>query len=409
MSSSDAYIFDALRTPRGKGRPEKNGKPGGALSTIAPHELVSGLIDALESRNPGLAAHVNGLTLGCVGQVGAQGGHIALVSRLASGLADTTPVKTLNNYCVSGLTAVSDAAIQVKAGGEGLYLAGGVESLSQVGFLADEANYYTDPKLIKSLRWAPPIMGAELIATLDGIEKAELDELTLRSHQRAAAAWEAGHYSRAVEPVLDAAGNVLLEKDELIRGKLTMEQLEAFDPAFVEQGAMGFDAAMLAEYPQLSAINHVHSIANCPGMADGASLVVVGSAEAGAAAGIEPIAKIRAMSEASDDPVLQLTGGFRAMESVLSSAGVELADLDRTEFMEAFAAVPARFLRDYPVDAEKVNVNGGHLAMGHPMGATGAILLSNLTHELVRSDSTLGLVVAQAGAGIGSAMIIERC
>jgi acetyl-CoA C-acetyltransferase/acetyl-CoA acyltransferase len=408
MKHPDVCLFDAVRTPRGKGAPPRDDKPGGALAAVRPHELVVGLIDALEVRNPGMSEAVAGLTLGCVGQVGAQGGHIALVSRLASRLADQVPVKSLNNFCVSGLTAIADAAAQVGSGGDGLYLAGGVECLSQVGFLADQAHYYQDPELMRLLRWAPPIMGAELIATLEGFSKADLDALTLESHRRAHAAWQDGAYAASVEPVRGGDGDILLERDELVRGDLTEERLAAMQPAFAEQGAMGFDAAMLAAHPELDEIDHVHSIANCPGMADGAALALLGRPEAGAAAGLEPRARIRALAETADDPVLQLTAGFRAIDRLLQETGLRIGDFDRIEFMEAFAAVPLKFQRDYAPDPDRVNVNGGHLAMGHPMGATGAILMTTLVHELQRCDGELGLVVAQAGGGIGSAMIVER-
>jgi acetyl-CoA C-acetyltransferase len=408
VNRPEVCLFDAVRTPRGKGTPPRDDKPGGALSSLRPHELVVGLIDALEARNPGMSEDVAGLTLGCVGQVGAQGGHIALVSRLASRLADQVPVKSLNNFCVSGLTAIADAAAQVGSGSEGLYLAGGVECLSQVGFLADKADYYQDPELMRLLRWAPPIMGAELIATLEGFSKPDLDALTLESHRRAHAAWQDGAYAASVEPVLDGEGNTLLDRDQLVRGDLTADGLAALQPAFAEQGAMGFDAAMLAAYPQLDEIHHVHSIANCPGMADGAAVALIGHREAGAAAKLEPRARIRAMAETADDPVLQLTAGFRAIDRLLRETNLQIKDFDRIEFMEAFAAVPLKFQRDYAPDPDRVNVNGGHLAMGHPMGATGAILLTTMVHELERCDGELGLVVAQAGGGIGSAMIIER-
>ena len=408
MTASDIFIFDALRTPRGKGRPPKDDKPGGALSGVAPHRLVAGLVDAIEARNPGSTEDVAALTLGCVGQVGAQGGHIALVSRLASRLADDVPAISLNNFCVSGLTAVGNAAMRAAAGEAGLQLAGGVECLSHVGFLADKADYYRDPALMQAIRWAPPIMGAELIATLDGLTKADLDEITLRSHQRAHTAWENGAYADSVEPVRDDDGEVLLDRDELIRPGMSADDLAAMAPAFAEQGAMGFDAAMLAHHPELDAIDHVHSIANCPGMADGAALVLLGTRQAGDAAGLAPRARILATAEAADDPVLQLTAGLRAMERVMDTAGVGIGDFDRIEFMEAFAAVPVKFLRDYEADVERVNVNGGHLAMGHPMGATGAVLVTTLVHELARADGNLGLVVTQAGSGVGSAMIVER-
>lgn len=404
----DVLIFDAVRTPRGKGRPPKNGKPGGALSSTAPHELVSGLIDALGTRNPDVLQDVNRLTLGCVGQVGAQGGHIGLVSRLASSLKDNVSVQTLNNYCVSGLTAVNNSAAWAHIETDSFFLAGGVECLSQVGFLADKASYYTEPKIINKLKWAPPIMGAELIATIDGYSKADLDQVTLMSHQRAGEAWTAGRYDDSVCSVTDETGAVILEQDELIRGNMTLENLEVMSPAFAEQGASGFDAMMLAEHPGLQEISHIHSIANCPGMADGAALMLLGHENTIKGKNIKPLARIVAMTETSGDPVLQFTAGFSAMETVLDKAGLTLKDMDRIEFMEAFAAIPLKFYRDYKPDMDKVNVNGGHLAMGHPMGATGAILLASLVHELKRCDGQFGLVVAHAGGGIGSAMIIER-
>lgn len=404
---SDIYIYDAVRTPRGKGCPPKNGKPGGALSTVPPYDLVAGLSKVLRERNPDINAHISRLTLGCVGQIAAQGGHIALVSRLVAGLPDTIAVSTINNYCVSGLTAVNQSVAWAQAKRGDLMLAGGVECLSHVGFLADKASYYTDPALIKRLKWAPPIMGAELIATLDGFTKADLDEITLMSHRRAAAAWENGHYENSVAAV-EQKGETLLDKDELIRGNMSLEQLEKMLPAFAEQGAAGFDAMMLAEQSQLSEISHIHSIANCPGMADGAALVLLGNKESGDNAGLTPKAKIRAFAESAGALVLQFTAGFTAMEQVMQDTGLTLSDFDCIEFMEAFAAIPLKFYRDYEPDMDKVNVNGGHLAMGHPMGATGAILLTSLVHELARSDGQLGLVVAHAGGGIGSAMIIER-
>lgn len=405
---TEIYIFDAIRTPRGKGRPAKNGKPGGALSTLAPHKLVTQLIDAVQSRSPGSLSHVNRLTLGCVGQVGAQGGHIALVSRLASQLPDDVAVRTINNYCVSGLSAVMDGALWAGAQTDYLTLAGGVESLSQVGFLADKASYYSDPAMVKSLKWAPPILGAELIASLEGYSKADLDSLTFESHQRAAKAWDNGHYDNSVVAIYGGEGELLLNRDELIRADMTMDKLASFEPAFAQQGALGFDDMMLAEHKSITEISYVHSIANCPGMADGAALVLLGSKEAGARAGLKPRAKIKGFSETTGDPVLQFTAGFTAMNQVLSEQNISLGDMDRIEFMEAFAAIPLKFRRDYEADPSKVNVNGGHLAMGHPMGATGAILLTSLIHELERSDTQTGLVVAHAGGGIGTAMIVER-
>ncbi len=406
---TEAYIYDAVRTPRGKGRAAKKDRPGGALCHVAPHKLVTHLITALEQRtSPDVLGCVRSLTLGCVGQVGFQGGHIALISRLASSLSENTPAKSLNNYCVSGLTATIDGALRIRAGHEGLALTGGVESLSHVPFLADGAAYYSDPDMVRDLRYAPPIMGAELVATLEGYTKEDLDLLTLRSHIRAQKAWDAGYYEPSVIPVASETGEVLLARDELIRPDLTLEQLQAMPPAFAAQGALGYDAMMLAHYPELSRISHVHSIANCPGMADAASLILLGSKETGDTLRMAPKAKIVDFFETGASPVLQLTAGFAAMEQVLSRSGLSLADIDRIEFMEAFAAIPLKFLRGYDVDPDRVNVNGGHLAMGHPMGATGGILLTTLVHELERCGGEWGLVVAQAGSGIGAAMLIQR-
>lgn len=411
---AEAYIFDAVRTPRGKGRAAADGRPGGALSQIPPHELVRQLMVALcERAGPDALSGVARLILGCVGQVGAQGGHIALVSRLwaakhGAGISNNVHVKTLNNYCVSGLTAVNESALWARGGESGLCLAGGVEMLSQTAFLADGASYYTDDVLAGELEWLAPIMGAELVATLDGLQKEDLDEITLASHKRASAAWDEGRYDASVIPVLRKDGETALARDEWIRPDLTLEALAAMAPAFGGQAAQSADAIMLRHFPQVEKISHLHSVANTPGLADGAALVLTGSKDAGAAAGLRPRARILAIAETSGDPILQFGAGFNAMESVLKKAGLSLSQLDRIEFMEAFAAPPVTFMKRYEPDPARVNVNGGHLAMGHPMGATGAILTTTLLHELERSGGSLGMVVALAAGGIGSALIMER-
>ncbi len=406
---ADTYIYDAVRTPRGKGQAATDTKPGGSLSTIAPHALVCQLVDALAERNGDESiGGVERLLLGCVGQVRSQGGHIALVSRLASQLPDTVVAKTLNNYCVSGLSAVGESALWTQAGHPGLSLAGGVESLSQVPFMADKAAYYLNDELRRELRWALPVMGAELIASLEGYNKSELDTLSMHSHQRASAAWEKGYYDSSVIPVHHTDGSVALAYDEWVRDDLTLEKLGNLPPAFAEIGAAEADAMMLAAYPQLESITHLHSVANCPGLSDGAALVLTGSKEAGAEYGLKPRARIRAYAECAGDPVIQFSAGFDAMQRVLDQSGVSLAELDLIEFMEAFAATPLKFLRNYEVDPGKVNVNGGLIAIGHALGATGASLVATLFHELERRDAQLGMVVCLAAGGIGSAMIIER-
>lgn len=403
MKLADAYVYDAVRTPRGKG------KEGGGLSAIAPHELVAQLIRALQARSgDDSLSDLAGLTLGCVGQVKSQGGNIALVSRLHAGLPDTTPAMTLNNFCVSGLTAAGLAAQAASAGEARLMLAGGVEMMSQVPFMGDKASYYADPAVAAALKFAPVALSADLMATREGFDKETLDAVVLRSHQRAAAAWAEGRHAAATIPVSGPDGAVALDRDELVRGDLTAEALAALPPAFKELGESGFDRMMLAETPGLSEIRHVHSVADCPGMADGAALALIGGAAAGGALGLAPKARILAWAEATGDPVAQLTAGFAAMEQVMAETGLALGDFDRIEFMEAFAAVPAKFEKDYGPDPDRVNVNGGHLAMGHPMGATGAVLLAALVHELERIGGGRGLVVAHGGSGTGSAMIVER-
>ncbi|MGJ8562792.1 MAG: acetyl-CoA C-acyltransferase [Alphaproteobacteria bacterium] len=404
---SSTFIYDAVRTPRGKGRAPKDGKPGGALCSVAPHDLVSGLSSELHQRHAGIDNNISHLSLGCVGQVASQGGNVALVSRMASGLPNSTTATSVNNLCVSSLTAVNQSAAWSRSKPGDLVLAGGVESLSQVGFMADKAAYMADPDLMKRFKYAPPVMGAELVATLEGFTKTDLDEVTLMSHHRAASAWDAGYYDSGVVPVKQG-DTILLERDEAIRGNMTMEKLASMEPGFAKLGSYGADAMMLAEHPELSEINHVHSFANCPPMTDAAALVLMGDKKAGEKAGIAPKAKVRGYVEASSDPVIQFLGGFKAMDQVLAETGLTLADIDRIEFMEAFAATPLKFYRDYKPDMDKVNVNGGHLAMGHPMGATGAVLLTTLVHELDRCDGKIGMVVASAASGIGSAMIIER-
>lgn len=399
----EAFIYDAVRTPRGKG------KPGGVLSSLAPHALVGQLVDALRARHGAEAvARADRMILSCVGQIDAQGGHIAMVSRLAAGLPDTMAVHTLNNFCAGGLTALNTACNAVRAGDCDLVLAGGVECMSQVPFLGDRAHYYTDTALSRRLRYAPVAISADFMAVREDISRRELDDVTLRSHQRAAAAWDAGHYDSSVIALTTGQDTEPVRRDETVRPDLTLDKLAALSPAFEELGAGGYDDVIRAARPGLGPLEHRHSVANCPPIADGASLVLIGSHDAGRAHGLTPLAKIRASAETAGDPVDQLTAGFSAMDRVLSRAGVDLREMGVIEFMEAFAAVPVKFLRDYDVDPERVNVNGGHLAMGHPMGATGGMLTAALTHELVRSDAGLGLVVAHGGSGVGSAAVLER-
>ncbi|MFC4724184.1 acetyl-CoA C-acyltransferase [Glycocaulis abyssi] len=400
---TQTYIYDAVRSPRGKA------KEDGGLAALKPHALTGQLIDALAARNGADAVRgAASLTLGCVGQVGAQGGHIALVTRLHTGLPDVVRALTINNYCVSGLTAVGMAASEADASGDDrLRLSGGVEMMSAVPFMGDKAHYYADAKTAAALRYAPVALSADLMATMEGFSKDDLDAVTARSHNRAAAAWEKGGLSEVIA-IKGGDGQVSLTHDESVRAGMSVEKLAGFGPAFAEMGAAGFDAVMLKARPELKEINHVHSVANCPPVCDGAALALVGSKGAGEAVGIKPKARIRAAVEATGDPVLQLTAGFAAMEQLLKKTGLKLSDFDRIEFMEAFAATPVKFERDYQPDMDKVNPEGGHLAMGHPMGASGAILLATMLGGLERSGGSLGLIVAHGGSGVGSAMVVER-
>ena len=408
MNDQDVYIYDAIRTPRGLGKAAKGDKPGGSLAEIPPQKLIAELVEALRERAPNYESNLDSFALGCVGQVYAQGGHLGLVSRQTAQLPSSVAVQTVNNNCISSLTALNNSAAKARDGHDALHLAGGVECLSQVGFLADQAPYYSDPVLAEQIAWTPPVMGAELIATLNDISKEQLDELTLVSHQRAAEAWSSGFYDSFVVHVKDSSGNTLLKRDELIRPTLTKESLCEMPPAFIEQGASGFDAMMLKHYPELSEINHVHSFAHCPGLADGASLSLVGTRQAGEKTGLVPKVRIKTIVETAGNPVTQLEAGMLAMDMALERSGHQVDDFDCIEFMEAFAAVPAKFVRDYQPDSQRVNINGGHLAMGHPMGATGTILIAQCLHQLVQSGGELGLVVGTAGGGLGAALVLEN-
>jgi len=397
------YIFDAVRTPRGKGRPD------GSLAGFTPAQLVGQLIRALERRNGAEAVRAaEHFTLGCVTQVGGQGGHLALASRIQAGLPDSVACLTINNFCVSGLSAVADAARRVASGQADLALAGGVESMSRVVFLADQADYYADMGLAGSMGWAPVGVAADLLATREGLTRPELDAAVLRSHRRAAAAWDRGFYDGRVVPVTHADGGVALARDENIRDFGDGASMARLGPVFAAPGAAGFDDIVLAQKPQIAAVQHLHSVAHCPPISDGASLLLVGTREAGERLGLTPLARIRSVAETSDDHVMQLTAGYGALKLALSRAGLALGDVGAVEFMEAFAAVPVLFEREFQPDMDRVNPNGGHLAMGHPMGATGAILATTLLDDMVQLDADTGLVAATGGVGVGAAMVLER-
>jgi acetyl-CoA C-acetyltransferase/acetyl-CoA acyltransferase len=380
-----AYIYDAVRTPRGKARAE------GGLAGMKPQELVAGLVDAMQARGHE-PRKVEALVLGCVDQVGDQGANIALVSKLHAGVADGAYAFTLNNYCVSGLTAIGHVAMQVAAGNLDRALAGGVEMMSRVPFLSDNATYYTDASFPKRTRFIPVVLAADRLAEEQGILRSQLDAVALTSQRRSGAA--------EATPALLASRIALgaLAADECIRPQTTAESLAAMPPSFAPLAVQYADAL---DGP----IDHRHTIGHAPPICDGAGLALVGGAPG---AEDQPRARILAYAESGGDPHASLLAGFTAMERVLAKTGLTLADMDRIEFMEAFAVTIAKFLREYPADEARVNVGGGHIARGHPMGASGAILVSTLLDALDAADGRLGLVVCSGAAGVGAAMVVER-
>ncbi|MEX6633379.1 acetyl-CoA C-acyltransferase [Hyphococcus lacteus] len=399
----EVLVFDAVRSPRGRGRSD------GSLAEVTPPILVSQLIDAFRKRNAGtLVENTDSLTLSCVTQTGAQGGHIAVASKLLSDLPETVAPLSLNNFCVGGLSAVAAAARRIACGENDVALAGGVESMSQVGFLTDNASYYTDMALADRMGWAPVGVGADLLAVTEDISRADMDFFTVRSNELAAKAWANGFYKKRVIPIHHEDGSVALNADENIRDNGDGSKLAQLEPVFQQFGDAGFDDIIRSKMPELQSIEHRHTVAHCPPIADGAGLVLLGNRETGERYDLKPIARIVAVAEAADDHLLQLTAGFRAMDRVLKNAKLTLDDMDAIEFMEAFAVTPVKFMRDYNPDIDKVNINGGHLAMGHPMGATGAILFGALLDSLDRLDGKMGIVVATGGVGVGAAAIVER-
>ena len=391
-SAGTAYLFDVVRSPRGKARAD------GGLAPLKPQELVRQLCASLEARlDDEACGRAEALLLGCVGQIGAQGGNIALVSKLHSGLPDTAAAYTLNNYCVSSLTAIGQAAALVSSGQMHNALAGGVEMMSRVPFMADSADYYTDATMPERSRYIPVALAADRLAEDEGIDRAALDACALRSQQRAAAAEKSPALIRSRIPMTRPDGTALAV-EECVRPQTSAASLAAMQPAFAEL-ANSYAAALGRR------VDHRHTIAHAPPICDGASLALVGERNSSR----RPRARIVAYAECGGDPYASLLAGSGAMDKVLKQAGMQLRDVDCIEFMEAFAVTIAKFLRDRDVDPERVNVAGGHLAKGHPMGASGGILLSTLLDVLEARGGTTGLVVASGAAGVGAAMLIERC
>jgi acetyl-CoA C-acetyltransferase len=404
MAVAEAYVLDAIRTPRGRG------KRSGALYATKPVDLVVGLIDELLSRNETLdPQRVDDVVLGCVSPVGDQGGDIARTAAIKAGLPDTVAGVQLNRFCASGLEAVNTAAQKVASGWEDLVLAGGVESMSRVPIGSDGGAWLMDPDTNYATSFIPQGVSADLIATIEGFTRDDVDAYAARSQERAAHAQQEGRFERSLIPVRDLNDQLLLDHDELIRPDTTAATLGALAPSFERAGAEGgFDAVALQKYHWVERIEHVHTAGNSSGIVDGASLVAIGSERVAAELSLTPRARILATAVSGADPTIMLTGPAPASRKALARAGLTIEDIDLVEINEAFAAVVLRFARDMQLDLEKVNVNGGAIAMGHPLGATGAMILGTLIDELERRDLRYGLVTLCVGGGMGIATVLER-
>jgi acetyl-CoA C-acetyltransferase len=402
--SSEAYLYEAVRTPRGKG------KAGGALHGTKPIDLVVGLIHEVRRRFPDLdPAAIDDIVLGVVGPVGDQGSDIARIAAIAAGLPDTVAGVQENRFCASGLEAVNLAAAKVRSGWEDLVLAGGVESMSRVPMGSDGGAWAVDPMTNFETGFVPQGIGADLIATIEGFTRRDVDGFAELSQERAAAAWKAGRFDRSVVPVLDRNGLVLLDRDEHIRPGTTADSLASLKPSFADVGELGgFDAVALQKYHWVDRIEHVHHAGNSSGIVDGAALVAIGSEEAGRRNGLAPRARIVSAAVTGADPTIMLTGPAPASRKALAKAGLSIDDIDLVEINEAFASVVLRFVRDMGLSLDKVNVNGGAIAMGHPLGATGAMILGTLVDELERRDLRRGLATLCVGGGMGVATVVER-
>jgi acetyl-CoA C-acetyltransferase len=401
--SEEAFVYEAIRTPRGK---QKNG----SLNEVKPLSLVVGLIDELRRRFPDLDENlISDVVLGVVSPVGDQGGDIARAAVLAAGMPDTVGGVQLNRFCASGLEAVNTAAQKVRSGWDDLVLAGGVESMSRVPMGSDGGAMALDPATNYDVGFVPQGIGADLIATIEGFSREDVDAYALRSQEKAAAAWSGGYFAKSVVPVRDQNGLLILDHDEHMRPDTTMEGLAKLNPAFEGLAALGgFDDVALQKYHWIEKIDHVHTGGNSSGIVDGAALVLIGSEKVGAAANLTPRARIVATATTGAEPTIMLTGPTPATRKVLDRAGLTIADIDLFELNEAFASVVLKFQKDLNIPDEKLNVNGGAIAMGHPLGATGAMILGTMVDELERRNARRALVTLCIGGGMGVATIIER-
>ncbi|TNE98666.1 MAG: acetyl-CoA C-acetyltransferase [Gammaproteobacteria bacterium] len=400
--TTEAYIFDAVRTPRGRG------KKDGSLHSVKPISLLTTVLNALQERNSLDTAQVDDIVMGCVTAVGDQGADIAKTAALAADWDEKVAGVTLNRFCASGLEAVNLAAMKVRSGWEDMVVAGGVEAMSRVPMGSDGGAWATDPATNLHTGFMPQGIGADLIATIEGFSREDVDAFAVRSQQKAAAAWENQRFARSIVPVTDQNGVVILDRDEHVRGNTTVESLSSLKPSFQMMGEMGFDGVAREKYHYVENINHVHHAGNSSGIVDGATAMLIGSEAKGKALGLKPRARIVATAVTSTDPTIMLTGPAPAARKALEKAGMTADQIDLFEVNEAFASVVMRFQRELSVPDEKVNVNGGAIAMGHPLGATGAMILGTLLDELERQNLRFGLATLCVGGGMGIATIIER-
>ena len=403
-SANEAFIYDVLRTPRGKG------KPGGSLYEVKPVELVSGLLKEIAERNPSYdPGRVDDVVLGCVTPVGDQGADIAKISSMVAGLPESVAGVQLNRFCGSGLESVNQAAARIRSGMEDMIIAGGVESMSRVPMGTDGGAMAMDPQTALDTNFVPQGIGADLIATIDGVSREDVDRFGVRSQERAARAWDEGRFAKSIVPVKDRNGLMILDHDEYIRRGTTVESLSSLKPAFAMIGEHGgFDSVALEVYPNVDSIDHVHHAGNSSGIVDGAAVVLIGSEQVGKDMGLTPRARIVSMAVVGSEPTIMLTGPAPASRKALAKAGLTAEDMDIVEINEAFASVALRLQSELNIPDEKLNPNGGAIAMGHPLGATGAIILGTLVDELERTGGRYGLATLCIGGGMGIATIVER-
>jgi acetyl-CoA C-acetyltransferase len=400
---ADAFIYDHVRTPRGKG------KSDGSLHEVTALALATTPLKALKERNNLKIDDVDDVVLGCVDPVGEAGGDIARMAALNAGLGQAVPGVQINRFCASGLDAVNFAAAQVMSGQHELTIGGGVESMSRVGMLSSGAAWPMDPSIAVPSYFMPQGISADLIATKYGFSRDDVDAYAVESQKRAEKSWNEGYFKNSVVPVKDINGLTILAKDEHMRPGTTMQQLAQLQASFVQIGEMGgFDAVAVQDYPEVESVNHVHHAGNSSGIVDGAAAVLIGSKEAGTRAGLKPRAKIRAFANIGSEPGIMLTGPVDVTKKVLERSGMKLSDIDLFELNEAFASVVLRYQQAFDIDSSKINVNGGAIALGHPLGATGAMILGTVLDELERRKLSTALVTLCIGGGMGTATIIER-